>query len=373
MEIDQKPCIVFLTLFLVVFLNQNILLAAILSYSAVKVAANLMEAFNWLPWFQKLILALSELAKDTFGLPDTNLLCQEGSKKQKKKDIPKFRSIMDRFETLADVSKGLRESGVESAQLIVAVDFTKSNENNGENTYRGRCLHSTSCDDQPNPYLDASQTLISALEPFVDSGGIHAIGFGDSRTRDHSVFALSDPSRIWHSRSCEDITSHTVIPIAKLPETYYNAAKTVHLSGPTSLSPAMAYAMHRATRNPRQLFVLVILTDGETSYPNFDAKTLCDLSDHAVSVVCVGIGDGGPNGRAWGIMKEFDDEVPDRNFDNFQFVKFSDYTGSKNKEILFARDALMEVPDQNEEMRIRNFFALDGSKKILNRRKDSRK
>lgn len=64
-----------------------------------------------------------------------------------------------------------------------------------------------------------------------------------------------------------------------------------------------------------------------------------------MSIVLVGVGDG-----PWEEMKKFDDKIPAREFDNFQFVNFttimSKNASASEKESAFALAALMEIPIQ---------------------------
>lgn len=49
----------------------------------------------------------------------------------------------------------------------------------------------------------------------------------------------------------------------------------------------------------------------------------------------------------WDLMKEYDDKLPKRRFDNFQFVPYNEVMSrAENRDITFAVNALQEIPDQ---------------------------
>ena len=97
-----------------------------------------------------------------------------------------FETIRDKYRTLQEVQQGLRDAGLESSNLIIGIDFTKSNTWTGKTSFEGRCLHDTS--GSPNPYQQVMGIIGRTLEPFDDDNFIPAFGFGDVFTTDKSCF-----------------------------------------------------------------------------------------------------------------------------------------------------------------------------------------
>ncbi|XP_020576680.1 E3 ubiquitin-protein ligase RGLG4-like isoform X2 [Phalaenopsis equestris] len=88
-------------------------------------------------------------------------------------------------------------------------------------------------------------------------------------------------------------------------------------------------------------------TNGSDLSPQ-EEKTINSIvtaSYFPLSIILVGVGDG-----PWEDMHKFDDRIPARAFDNFQFVNFSEIMAIKacsaKKEAAFALAAFMEVPLQ---------------------------
>lgn len=64
---------------------------------------------------------------------------------------PLFARIIDQFTTYEEVISAIRGAGLESSNLVVGIDYTKSNTWTGKKTFNGLCLHQL----QPqvfNPY-----------------------------------------------------------------------------------------------------------------------------------------------------------------------------------------------------------------------------
>ncbi|VFQ75080.1 unnamed protein product [Cuscuta campestris] len=108
------------------------------------------------------------------------------NRKEKKTPMRKYQYIPDNFTSLEQVTAALRESGLESSNLIIGIDFTKSNEWTGKESFNNKSLHAIEEDDdndlhQPNPYEKAISIIGKTLAPFDEDNLIPCFGFGDGK------------------------------------------------------------------------------------------------------------------------------------------------------------------------------------------------
>ncbi|CAH8356274.1 unnamed protein product [Eruca vesicaria subsp. sativa] len=254
----------------------------------------------------------------------------------------KYALIPDRFASLDQVSKALREAGLESSNLILGIDFTKSNEWSGKTSFNGKCLHALG--QTQNPYEKAIFVIGQTLAPFDEDNLIPCFGFGDSTTHDEEVFSFHSDNSPCHG--FEDVLA-----------CYRKITPNLLLSGPTSYGPVIDAAVDIVEKNNGQFHVLVIVADGQVTR-GFDTSegelskqerttidAIVNASSYALSIVLIGVGDG-----PWEDMRKFDDKIPKREFDNFQFVNFTEImkrdSSESAKETAFALAALMEIPFQ---------------------------
>jgi E3 ubiquitin-protein ligase RGLG len=300
-----------------------------------------------------------------------------------------FSPIKDDYKSLAQVEDALRREGLETSRLMLAVDFTKSNLQTGKRTFGGRSLHHIdprcehyanipegdvvsvwgdkhqSTESRPrsptyphlagsnpelglsaasapiemspededlvlNPYQQVIRIIGQTLKNFDDEGKIYGFGFGDKKSTDKSI----NP---FHPKKAACVGFEEVI------HCYNDMARKVELSGPTDFTASIQETI-RIVRQTRKYTILLIVTDGEISNREATGQAIVQASNYPISIICIGVGDG-----PFEAMEEYDDELPERKFDNFQFVNFEKVVNSphvENKAANFAMQALMEIPEQ---------------------------
>ncbi|CAA0818030.1 E3 ubiquitin-protein ligase RGLG1 [Striga hermonthica] len=260
----------------------------------------------------------------------------------KREVYSRFRRFDDNYTTLDQVKRALSESGLESSNLIVGIDFTKSNEWTGRESFSGRSLHYIG--QGMNPYEHAISIIGRTLPSFDEDNLIPCFGFGDVSTHDQDVFSFYPDGR-----SCDGFEE----ALAR----YRDIVPYVRLSGPTSFAPIIEMAIGIVDQSGGQYHVLLIIADGQVTRSVDTAvgqlspqekKTVDAIvraSDYPLSIVVVGVGDG-----PWDMMHKFDDNIPARKFDNIQFVNFTEVMSRnvplQQKEAEFALATLMEIPLQ---------------------------
>ncbi|KAE8657539.1 E3 ubiquitin-protein ligase RGLG2 [Hibiscus syriacus] len=215
-------------------------------------------------------------------------------------------------------------------------------EGNLEKSFNRRSLHHIG--DGSNPYEQAISIIGKTLASFDEDNLIPCFGFGDASTHDQDVFSFYPDERFCNG--FEEVLSR-----------YRELLPHLRLAGPTSFAPIIEMAMTIVEQSGGQYHVLVIIADGQVTRSVDTQRGLLSPQEQKtvdaivrasklpLSIVLVGVGDG-----PWDMMKEFDDNIPARAFDNFQFVNFTEIM-SKNialsrKETEFALSALMEIPSQ---------------------------
>ncbi|KAK4747251.1 hypothetical protein SAY87_026288 [Trapa incisa] len=285
-------------------------------------------------------------SSDQTGAPSTapqrNMPKEEIHSQRRNATKKKYSYIADHFTSFDQVTAALREAGLESSNLIVGIDFTKSNEWTGKVSFRNRSLHTTG--DTPNPYESAISVIGKTLAPFDEDNLIPCFGFGDATTHDQGVFSFHSDHSPCHG--FEEVLT-----------CYKQIVPNLKLSGPTSYAPVVEAAIDIVEKSGGLFHVLVIIADGQvtrsTDTPDGElspqeaqtARSIVTASSYPLAIVLVGVGDG-----PWDDMKKFDNKIPARDFDNFQFVNFTEImlrSGTQGeKEAWFALAALMEIPFQ---------------------------
>ncbi|KAJ0556626.1 putative copine [Helianthus annuus] len=94
------------------------------------------------------------------------------------------------------VTEALARAGLESSNLILGIDFTKSNEWTGSRSFHRKSLHHTG--DDLNPYEMVISIIGKTLAAFDEDNLIPCYGFGDASTHDQDVFSFYPEERCYN-------------------------------------------------------------------------------------------------------------------------------------------------------------------------------
>eukprot|EP00798_Chlamydomonas_sp_ICE-L_P032734 gene32734-33874_t len=200
----------------------------------------------------------------------------------------------------------------------------------GKISNQGRCLHQV--DVSFGPYMEVMQIIGKTLADFDDDKMIPCYGFGDGPTS--FAPAIYQAMRIVQQSNNQ---YHILLLIAD------------------------GQAMRIVQQSNNQYHILLLIADGQVTRPSGLSSSQLSSQERAtitaieqasylpLSIVMVGVGDG-----PWDTMEAFDDKLPKRKFDNFQFVNYTALCQKyahdlAKRETTFARNALMELPEQYQK------------------------
>ncbi|KAF4318173.1 hypothetical protein BBO99_00004772 [Phytophthora kernoviae] len=209
------------------------------------------------------------------------------------------------------IQKALRNMNLESSNMMFATC--------GETSFDGKCLHALDSSKQLlNPYQEALTRLGRVLVEFDDDRSIQVWGFGDAKTPADEVFSFTPENTLGGCKSFNEIWHryHDITPTVTLGEK------------PVNLGPVLRHATAVA-REVAGFHMLVILVSSQLADQHLadTAQAIVDASMLPLSTIVIGVGDG-----PWDNMKTLDDQLPQRQFDNFQFVNFQNVMHTANEE-----------------------------------------
>ncbi|KAF0694981.1 Aste57867_14169 [Aphanomyces stellatus] len=247
----------------------------------------------------------------------------------------RFKAIPDSYESYDDLTQALRKAGLESSNLVLGIDYTKSNTWTGKRTFNGKCLHEISSNPRfMNQYQHVIFILGRTLEAFDDDKLIPVFGFGDATTGGTLCFPFLPDNQVCHG-------------FQQVLDRYIQITPGISLAGPTNFAPVIQAAITQCQAS-RGYTILIIVADGEVTSVEETMNAIVEASNYPLLIIMVGVGDG-----PWDMMMHFDDKLPARRFDNFQFVDYHKTMAwnKKNPDVGFATAALMEIPEQYKLIR----------------------
>ncbi|KAI3852962.1 hypothetical protein MKX03_014505 [Papaver bracteatum] len=259
-------------------------------------------------------------------------------------EISYGRPKSNRVTTICDgESLEKKKEAFEQAELMFGVDFTQSNDQTGQISFKGDSLHLIR-EGILNPYQHV-MTVFARIFPFLldKNRSIACYRFGDATTRDDGVLSFNPANK-------------PCVGIDEALAQYVKIVPGLYLAEPKSFAPIinMAISTVKQKQNQGKQHVLVIISNGPVHRDRYtelgklscqEQKTVDAIEnarDYSLSIILIGVGD-----NSGDMMRFFKDNISPRAFENFQVVNFTNIMSQ-------------EVPESRKDMD----FALALMKKL---------
>ncbi len=331
-----------------------------------------------------------------------------GAKQTKQTALKKAEPVQynrDSYETMEQFTDALRTAGLEKCNLLVAIDFTKSNTWQGAKTFNGTSLHylSDACSPgEAKSYVSASapppayhsgtdangepdveytkqqlyapvkrsgsfartlsfdaqnihtsKTLLSQMNPYqyvLSVAGTQLESFDEDGIIPTCIFGHARGKNDSYIRAISPNLPNHCYKINEVLEAYESAVRNIGLSGNTQFAPILEWATE-IVQQTGEYHILLIIGDGCIEDMQETRAALKKASKVPLSVIFVGVGDGSnPTEKdKWSSMRDLDDN-PSGDVDNWQSVYLANIKdsldNSDHPDVDLAIQMFMEIPSQ---------------------------
>lgn len=241
------------------------------------------------------------------------------------------------YNTYSDIQDSLLKLGLEDLNLIFGIDYADTDNNPLHQIY----------EDGFNTYQNLIYIIGNILKPFNRDGRIYTYGFGHKTITNFPLFSFN----------LDEQPSYTIEGVL---EKYCELTPIVEPKNKTNFSPIIDKAIN-IVRRTGKYHILIILTNSKMdSWDEINETfgSIIEASNYALSIILVGI-----NNNTWDNIDKYDEQIPERRFNNFHFVNFNtvmhNYQNSQitgKWDIAIALYILSKIPEQYNAIKILGYL-----------------
>ncbi|RZC89544.1 hypothetical protein C5167_027084 [Papaver somniferum] len=257
--------------------------------------------------------------------------------------ISKHTSKSNNISTISDSDSLEKIKGaLQQSELIVGFDFTQTNEQTGKISFGGNNLHQIR-DGIQNPYEDVISVLGRGTKsPFDKDKPVFCFGFGDSKTRDVSVFSFNPGNK-------------PCLGFDEALSRYRQIVPDLLLAEHKTFAPIINMAIEIVNKNHGKQHVLVIISNGPayrckytdhgqlSSYEKNTVEAIKNARKYPLSIIFIGVGD-----MSGDMMRFFENNISRQDFEKIQIVNYNGIMSKdvprSSKEMDFILTAMKKLP-----------------------------